>query len=131
MRDPQTIKAFAFAGRAVLTLRSKRTSAHYTYRLCRKPDASILFVSLLTGPEEYNYLGTIFPDGFRLTAKSTMRPDSTPVRAFQYFLRNLSAGTIPEELEVRHEGRCGKCGRPLTHPESIDTGLGPICGDRS
>ena len=30
-------------------------------------------------------------------------------------------------FEFRHEGRCGRCGRALTVPESIDTGFGPHC----
>lgn len=33
-------------------------------------------------------------------------------------------------VRVLHEGRCGRCGRKLTVPESIDTGLGPECGNR-
>jgi hypothetical protein len=40
----------------------------------------------------------------------------------------------PEQLRGRvglfHEGRCCECGLPLTHPESINTGLGPVCLDR-
>jgi rRNA maturation endonuclease Nob1 len=33
-------------------------------------------------------------------------------------------------MDVYHLGRCGKCGKALTEPESISTGLGPICGGR-
>jgi hypothetical protein len=29
-----------------------------------------------------------------------------------------------------HEGRCACCGRKLTVPESIDTGIGPVCAGR-
>jgi hypothetical protein len=28
---------------------------------------------------------------------------------------------------VHHEGRCGRCGRTLTVPESIESGFGPEC----
>lgn len=34
---------------------------------------------------------------------------------------------LPEQIEVWHEGRCGRCGRRLTVPESIANGLGPEC----
>jgi hypothetical protein len=34
------------------------------------------------------------------------------------------------ELAVYHEGRCGACGRRLTTPESISSGLGPVCAGR-
>ena len=33
-------------------------------------------------------------------------------------------------FDVHHEGKCGKCGRPLTVPESVKTGLGPICSGK-
>ncbi len=34
---------------------------------------------------------------------------------------------MPEQLEVWHEGCCGKCGRKLTDAESIARGIGPEC----
>jgi len=33
-------------------------------------------------------------------------------------------------VRVLHEGRCACCGRKLTVPESIDTGIGPVCAGR-
>lgn len=36
-------------------------------------------------------------------------------------------GRFPSGVEVRHDGRCSRCGRALTDPESIDVGMGPIC----
>ena len=35
-----------------------------------------------------------------------------------------------ETVQVWHEGRCGKCGRKLTVPESLTSGLGPECAGR-
>jgi hypothetical protein len=37
---------------------------------------------------------------------------------------------LPKGLKVHHEGRCCRCGRKLTVPESIETGLGPECASR-
>lgn len=34
-------------------------------------------------------------------------------------------------LQVWHEGRCGRCGRKLTVPSSIETGLGPECAGKN
>ena len=31
---------------------------------------------------------------------------------------------------VYHVGKCGKCGKKLTTPESILTGLGPTCSNK-
>jgi len=30
---------------------------------------------------------------------------------------------------IRHSNRCFVCGRTLTTPESIDTGIGPVCAE--
>ena len=37
---------------------------------------------------------------------------------------------IPEHLEIFHEGRCCACGRKLTTPESILSGIGPECAKK-
>lgn len=34
-----------------------------------------------------------------------------------------------DRVEVWHEGSCGRCGRKLTVPSSIETGLGPECAE--
>ena len=39
----------------------------------------------------------------------------------------LHHGNLPPALEVWHEGRCGRCGRKLTTPQSVETGFGPVC----
>jgi hypothetical protein len=51
------------------------------------------------------------------------------VKAFDWFFNNrVSCNTdLPESVEFFHEGRCGKCGRKLTTPESVTAGFGPEC----
>jgi hypothetical protein len=63
--------------------------------------------------------------GFRLTVASKMKLDSQPVVAFNYVLQHIDK--LPNICEVYHSGRCGRCGRELTDPESIKCGLGPHC----
>ena len=43
---------------------------------------------------------------------------------------HVNDGPMPAELEVWHQGSCGKCGRPLTVPESIASGIGPVCASK-
>jgi hypothetical protein len=130
---------FCLAGNAYLTLQSSASGARYTYRVRKIEDADDKwFVSLLTGPANeasYSYIGLLArrPDKlleFRLTAKSKMATDSLPVRAFQYFLGGLNNSVIAPKLEVFHEGRCGRCARLLTVPESIKRGIGPECASK-
>lgn len=128
--------AYILAGNAIVTLVSKRTGARFTYKVRKPNENSPHFVSLLRGADntdDYSYIGTIFHGTtFRGTRKSRVRTDSPSYRAFAWaFDRLASGGPMPEDLEVWHEGRCGACGRTLTVPESIASGLGPVCAGKS
>lgn len=127
---------FALAGNARLTLVSKKTGQRFTYRV-RQPKGeagqkpSPHFVQLLSGPDntaDYQFLGTIFnAQEYRPGRKSRIGAAAPSARAWAWFWPRLAAGHLPEALEVWHEGRCGRCGRALTVPESIERGIGPEC----
>lgn len=129
--------SYALAGSARLTLVSKRTGARFTYWLKRgkKGQNPPVFVQLLTGPdneEDYEFIGTVFeskgsPPVFAYSQKSSIGRTAPGVVAFLWAFRHLAEGRLPSEMEVWHEGRCGRCGRVLTVPSSIETGLGPEC----
>jgi hypothetical protein len=134
--DPKALHEYALAGHATLTLTSEKTGAWYTYRVSQAKDRATgepqprWFVALLTGPEntsDYSYMGMLDEAGFRLTKASKFAPDTKSVQAFAYAWKHVSAGQMPPQVAIRHEGRCGRCGRTLTVPESIDSGLGPEC----
>ena len=157
-RDPVEALRYILAGNATLTLRSRATGTRYTFKVTRVRDdpknlqlplyaekavgkiiaeaehkAPRYFVSLLSGPDnesDFNYLGMISDNVFRLTRKSRMTSDSLPVRAFAWAFTKLVQRVMPEALEVWHEGRCGRCGRKLSVPESISAGIGPECAGR-
>lgn len=136
---PTDMLAFVLAGRAVLTLRSVSTQKRYTYRVDRAPGedaARPWFVKVLYGPDntgDYTYVGLIRfgsisgPGAYEHGAKSRLRSDDPRSRAFDWFYRHIRASRLPPGCEVWHEGRCGRCARPLTVPESIARGLGPEC----
>lgn len=138
--DEDQVAPFVLAGRAVFTLRSRRTGARFTYKISkarkeRTHDKTCWFVSVLTGPgneSDYSYLGYI--RGERFTFQFTFQPNRSnvgatapSVQAITWFLGRLFAGRDLPDLEVWHEGRCGRCGRTLTVPESISSGFGPEC----
>lgn len=123
---------FILAGKSVFTLVSEKTSTRYTYSVAKAKRGEAWFVSLLTGPDNtsnYTYLGYITFDGalsFRLTKKSRLSSDAVPVKAFAWTFGKLVAEQQPP-VEIWHSGRCGCCGRALTVPESIASGIGPTC----
>jgi hypothetical protein len=88
------------------------------------------FVSVLQGPDnqsDYAFIGTIFGgEQYRHGGKSKVSADAPSAKAFAWSWANLDS----DEIEVWHSGKCSRCSRELTDPESIARGLGPICATR-
>ena len=129
---------FIFAGKAIFTLRSVVSAKHYTYRIAKKEGEMLWFVSVLSAPgteRPFKYMCVIRqPDNgcfhWKITSKSKFKDDSPAYVAFDWFLRKVldeNEAGINAQAEFWHEGKCGRCGRPLTDPESIARGIGPIC----
>lgn len=128
--DAQAALAFINAGNATFTLKSEKTGAHFTFKARAKKDGSVTFLNLLNGPDnesDYAYVGLLRGNRVVHTAKSRVGADAPSMRALGWALEHLRAGQIPAALGVYHEGRCGRCARKLTHPESIESGFGPEC----
>lgn len=132
--DPAHVLRFLLAGNAHATFVSMKTGTRFTYRVTQadpRPGDSLPpphFVSVLTGPDDYAYLGVIH--GGKMYGhgkKSKVAPGATSAVAFSWLWKHLSAGHLPPQCEVYHEGRCGRCARRLTTPESIELGIGPEC----
>lgn len=142
-------RKFVTAGRAIFTVEvpsevaSQHGKPHYTYQIRLKPGKGnyrdTFFVSCLTGPDNnsnYSYLGILNPETgiVRTTAKSKFQADSFTVRLLNRVLMRLwnddAMAIASAGFDLHHEGKCGRCGRRLTVPESIETGLGPECAGR-
>lgn len=127
----QTLE-FVFAGKAIFTVQSNRTKKRFTYKMKQAKNGSKpYFISVLNGTDNYTnyqYLGTVFnKTEFNYGKKSKISKDSESVRGFDWFFRNLLKGTLGNLVSVYHEGKCGRCGRKLTTPKSIERGIGPEC----
>jgi hypothetical protein len=139
--DAAAATRFMLGGNATVTIRSKATGTRFTYKLRTakgdgrpQPRGLPTFVGLLSGPNndaDYQYMGHIFPtQGLFWPAKpgkSRVTSDAPSFKAFAWTWGQLIKGKIPEQMEVWHEARCGRCGRKLTVPESIESGFGPEC----
>jgi hypothetical protein len=134
---------FIWAGHAVFTLLSLKTGMRYTYRIkVKKEDLAhtdpddinvTYFVEVLRGPDNtdhFSYMGVARrPGRFWITSKSRVLRSSGSAKAFIWFMAALFArrNVLGKLLEVWHEGKCGRCGRRLTVPGSIERGLGDDC----
>jgi hypothetical protein len=132
-------KNFVLAGKAIFTVQNEKTGNRFTYKVTQaKDDKKIWFVSVLNGPDNgtnYAYIGTIFANNFyvatldfRHTKKSTVTAEAQSFKVFAWMLKNNLI--LPEFVKVHHEGFCCRCGRRLTVPESIKSGIGPECAKR-
>ena len=147
LTDWAAVRAFLFAGNARFTLRSAKTGMRYTYQVKakkeelaaarEKPDVDVTyFVSLLRGSDncaDYKYLGVLMrPGRFFITVASRLPRTSPSVRALVWFLDVMGAERpgLGKAIEFWHEGRCCRCGRLLTVPESIARGMGDDCAGR-
>lgn len=130
---------FVKAGRAIFTVKSK-TGQYYTYKVGKSEGSEKFspawFIHLLTGPDNtssYTYMGMLNPkDGtIRLTHSSRFSDDSLPVKVARWATNIIWAGKpLPEGYAIEHMGLCGRCGRALTVPSSIESGIGPECAKK-
>lgn len=137
-------REFLLAGDAIFTIEVpepfRSGNPHYTWRI-QKVEASLrwpesYFVKLLTGPDnnsDYTYVGKldIFSGQVETTRKSTMTANSYAVKLVNRILARVwvddHSAYTQYGFQTHHEGRCGRCARRLTVPESIESGIGPEC----
>lgn len=139
LKGHKAIREFLLSGNAYFTVVNPKSGGRYTFRVSQRENEdgskSPYFVGVLSGPDNtshYRYLGVIF-DGktFRRTSKSKIDPKAPSALCFSWLWKVLTTNSPSLELaEFWHEGRCGRCGRKLTVPESIESGIGPVCAGR-
>lgn len=139
---------FICGGNAVFTIRSEKTGKHFTFKAnCVKkegPAHPTRFVKVLangrnTAWDEQLFVGhfhTGMPGWLKTSAKHPEAADWPSFKALAWAMSKLNTSarggddTMPEGLEVFHEGACCRCNRPLTDPASIQSGIGPECAKK-
>jgi hypothetical protein len=144
-------KRFVLGGRATITITNGQGD-HFTYRIRKwnpkdrltgnlNPNITKWFVGVLTDSDNesaYSDLGELDQQTLQLRqpAYSGRRRPYVSSEAKSFKVAVWMFAHIAHEQEftgksagysVRHSGRCGRCARKLTTPESIDTGFGPEC----
>jgi hypothetical protein len=119
--------SFILGGKAFVTFQNSSTTNRYTYKIVKHKTDDIHFVHVLTSPDVYMYLGTIMNYSFRHSRKSKINRDTKSFIVFDYVYHHLLMGTLDPRVEIFHDGKCGRCGRQLTTPDSVQSGFGPEC----
>jgi hypothetical protein len=128
------VEKFCLAGNATITLRSAKTEKRWTYRIRKAEDKDDWWwVDILKGEDngrDFGYIGQIRGSVTPRYARGRKCWESFHAAsdAFEWAWRHVvEREVLPPGLEVWHEGRCGRCARKLTVPESIESGFGPEC----
>ena len=88
--------------------------------------------SLDTSPKK-EFVGKILPSHIFENHTKFIGGSSQPTelsRNFAFVWNHIKNRTLPKEYHILHLGSCSVCSRPLTDPESIRKGIGPICEAR-
>lgn len=130
---------FILAGNCVFTVQNTDTKNRFTFRVRepenqRDPSRPIHFVDVLAGPDnnrDYQTLGYLFGGSeYVHSNKSRFGRDCPSETVFVWLVARLLKRALPSVVKLYHHGRCGRCGRTLTVPESIEIGLGPECATK-
>ena len=121
-----------FNGRHTLT----KDSEHYTFRISTslgrgKIEKGKRILSVLDGPDnenDYRGIGFIDDNGVQVWARWRGTAFETIVHKFWIVMSHPEGSR--DGWEVLTAGSCVCCNRALTTPESIRTGIGPVCADR-
>ena len=142
--DPQKALAYMLQPNTnIITFQSAKSGERRTFRIKPMDKTAVaekgikdqrFFVSFLNGPEntrDYKYLGQILNGEFTLTKKSRETGITEQTPSFVIFKAAFDTlkvcKKIPSLLSVFHSGRCGKCHKALTVPQSVADGFGPEC----
>lgn len=141
----EDLLSFVLGGKALFTLRNDETGKRYTYRVVDvaltesgkdkgSKEGEVFFVSYLYGPDnshQFKYVGNIILEDSKFVYRHGKRAkdveESCPVKGIKWLLGKLQNGGLPAGVSFWHEGKCARCGRTMTDPESIETGFGPTC----
>ena len=123
---------------ATYTLTNDKAGTHLTFRIRRPKGFKTMLVDVMTGScneSDYEYIGSM-NRGLYIKAKEKVSPTAAKkLNGLRWYMIQASRavngnGSLPNGVSLHHDGKCTCCGRKLTNPESLSTGIGPICGGR-
>lgn len=131
--DQKDALKFILAGNALFTIASVKTKKRFTYKIFKDRNIEDEFkvYSFIgndnTNMSHYRKIGIIKKSEAQIKPLSEHSKTLDSFIAIDAVYLNLCIDFFMPSLEIWHEGRCCKCGRVLTVPESIAMGVGPEC----
>lgn len=123
----------------IVTASNPGTGQHRTFQVRTQADDAKFapgkrVVALLTGPNnerDYRSFGFVSDEG-RVIVFRKLRGQTRQTIYDRYAELLESPETFVEKFDFQFnfEGRCRRCNRKLTTPESVESGIGPVCAGR-
>ncbi len=145
---PDNALAQMLAGKSIFTIEHPSTGTRFTYRIeapaanNKKYSKDMRFIKVFTGNDNENSRHYTYFAHLRVIASPVHQSRLTftykwangkigrtapSIQMFEFVIASLRQGTMPADYTIWHEGKCCKCGRKLTVPTSIASGIGPEC----
>ena len=139
--NPKSLPTLALAGRANITFRNNEQLTHMNVRIKqlrdkqdRKKLLPIYYVNislLADGRSGHQFAGTVFSESLTYKLGKGVTANSRLAQALGWVVAAIkNPAILGTRVGLFHNGTCCKCGLPLTHPESINTAMGPVCLER-
>lgn len=120
------------------TIQNKDTGKHRTFRIkTQKTDAKFApgarIVSVMTGTDNQNHytrFAFINDNGIHLWGKYKGNPEFEGYKKMLWGMASDPDHPLHMSYTIDESLNCVVCNRELTNPESIATGIGPVCGGR-
>lgn len=129
----ETLRKFIFGGKSLFTILNEDTGNYFTMTFLKREDVEEWDVYVL-GNSGYDYFGCYMrlPNGGNMFMESDinhLKDGDRKLNVIQFLLREyLTSQSKYPQVKVFHHGNCGSCGKTLTKPKSIESGIGPVCG---
>lgn len=119
---------------ATATIVNEATGNRITVRFRKPKGFKAVLVDLMTGSdneESFSFIGTLAGEQVRISPKQRTDAQKAQLAAkvINWTIAHAEADDL-RTVRVLHSGCCGRCGRKLTVPESIDSGIGPECAKK-
>jgi len=145
--EKSNVIKYLFAGNSTTTVLNEQSGNRFTFKITELGRAipetkkehnnnvgNLFFIKVLTGQDnntDYRFIGSVSKRNnkyyFKYSSKAKISADAQSVRAFTWIVNKLETDQVPDFITFYHEGRCGRCGKKLTAPESVSSGYGPEC----
>ena len=131
------------------TIIDSKKNEHRTFRIWTEEwddkvnggKKKVRVVGLLTGPNnetDYTNFATVSKEGDKIWVWSRFKRQSknekqTKYETYGWIIEDLRAKEGKRwgyRFSIEGHGRCCVCNRRLTNPESIETGIGPVCAGK-